>query len=168
MKRLLLTPLLLTVACASAPPPPPPARPAPPPPTAPSGPTRTDFKVIAGKLMKRCVAGGWINTWRSQQADIDAARPKIFLAEFEDKTGQGLDSTYLHRTLEQKMRLSGVYEMVPEADGAHFIGKGKLLRMAERGKGGARISVYTAVLDLVDPATSKVAYTCEATVEGEM
>ncbi|MCB9649554.1 MAG: hypothetical protein H6730_23575 [Deltaproteobacteria bacterium] len=167
MKRLLLLPVLLSAACASTPPPPPPP-PAAPPPTAPSGPTRTDFKEIAGKLMKRCVAGGWINTWRSQQANIDAARPKIHLAEFEDKTGQDLDSTYLHRTLEQKMRLSGVYDMQPEAEGADFIGKGKLLRMAERGKGGARFSVYTAVLDLVDPASGKVAYTCEATVEGEM
>lgn len=164
--RALAPALLIATACASSPPPPPPPPPAPPP-AAPAGPTRTDFKTIAKKLMARCVAGGWINEWRASNPDVDAARPKVQLASFEDKTDQELDQTYLHRTLEQRMRLSGVYDMVNEASEADFVARGKLLRMAER-MGGERISVYTAVLDLVDTKSSKVAYTCEATVRGEM
>lgn len=168
MIRRTLLPLLLTVtaACASKPPPPLPPPPAPPP-TAPSGPTRTDFETIAKKLLARCVQGGWINAWRARTGDVDAARPKVMLKTFEDKTDQGLDQTYLHRTLEQRMRLSGVYDMVPDEAQADFVAQGKLLRMAER-VGGERISVYTAVLDLVDNETKTVAYTCEATVRGEM
>lgn len=157
--------LLLTAACASAPPPPPP--PPAPPPAAPAGPTRTDFETISKKLLSRCVAGGWINEWRSTHADVDVARPKVFLDAFEDRTKQDLDPVYLQRVLAQRMRLSGVYDMVPDAEGADFVGRGKLLRMAERHR-GERISVYTAVLDLVDPASGTVAYTCEATVRGEM
>lgn len=163
-----LSALLLAAAsaCSSTPPPPPPRAVAPPP-AAPSGPTRTDFKYISSKLMQRCVAGGWINEWRSKHEDVDVARPKIHLETFEDKTDQDLDQTYLHRTLEQRMRLSGVYDMVSSASDADFVGRGKLLRMAER-SGGERISVYTAVLDLVNPKTNETAYTCEATVRGEM
>ena len=159
--------LFSAVACKSTPPPPPsepppPARPAPP-----AGPTRTDFATIAKKLVSRCVAGGWINEWRSKQPDVDVAKPKIHLRDFEDKTGQNLDPTYRNTTLEQKMRLSGVYEMTSEDAGSDFIGKGVLLRMAERTSGG-RISVYTVTLNLMEPASGKVVYSCEATVQGEM
>lgn len=164
-----LLPALLASACASSPPPPPPPPPpAPPPPTAPAGPTRTDFRQIAAKLLQRCVQGGWIHQWRSEHEDVDVARPKIFLAEFEDRTGQELDPVYLNRTLEQRMRISGVYDMLPSEEGADFIGKGKLLRMAERDRRGDRFSVYTAILDLVNPETGEVAYSCEASVQGEM
>ena len=41
--------------------------------TAPSGPTRTDFKTIAKKLVSRCVAGGWIHKWRSTHEDPTVA-----------------------------------------------------------------------------------------------
>ena len=142
--------------------------PAPPRADAPEGPTRTDFQTIAKKLVKRCVAGGWIHRWRSEQPSVDgAAKPKIYLEAFEDRTDKGLDPSYLHSQLESRMRKSGVYEMV-SADGAHdFVGRGRLLRLAERSAGG-RVSVYTAVLDLVNPETGKVAYNCEATVEGEL
>jgi hypothetical protein len=166
-RSLVLLPLLLTIACKSAPPPPPPAPPPPPRPSAPAGPTRTDFATIAKKLVSRCVAGGWINEWRSKQPNIDAAKPKVHLRDFEDQTGQGLDPTYLNTTLEQKMRISGVYEMTADDEGSDFIGKGTLLRMAERA-GGDRISVYTATLKLIEPSTNKVVYSCEATVQGEM
>lgn len=166
-KTLLCCALLSATACASKPPPPPPpppvARPAPP-----QGPTRTDFKTIAKKLMARCVAGGWIDTWRSTHANVDVARPKVQLTDFEDRTEQDLDSTYLHRTLEQRMRLSGVYDIVADPAQADFLAKGKLLRMAERTSSGDRISVYTAILDLMDPKSGKVVYTCETTVRGEM
>ena len=99
------------VACKRTPPPPPrepppPARPAPP-----AGPTRTDFATIAKKLVSRCVAGGWINEWRSKQPDVDVAKPKMHLRDFEDKTGQNLYPTYLNTTSEPKMRLSGVSTM---------------------------------------------------------
>lgn len=168
--RISLTLLLagLTVACGGsakqAPPPPPPtvARPAPP-----SGPTRTDFKTIAKLLMKRCVAGGWINEWRSEQPDIDTPRPKIHVRDFEDKTGQDLDPEYLNTVLEQRMRLSGVYDLVSNDDDADFIGRGVLMRLAER-RGDDRVSVYTAILNLVEPGSEDVKYSCEATVRGEM
>jgi hypothetical protein len=136
--------------------------------SAPSGPTRTDFKEIAQKLLARCVAGGWISEWRSRQPDVDVAKPKVHLRDFEDKTGQKLDPTYLNSTLAQRMRLSGVYELVDGDDAADFIGRGQLLRLAERGGSGERFSVYTAVLNLVDPKTQKTAYSCEATVKGEL
>lgn len=158
----------LMAACGGsakqAPPPPPPvaAKPAPP-----SGPTRTDFKTIAKLLMKRCVAGGWINAWRAEQPDIDTPRPKIHVRDFEDKTGQDLDPEYLNSVLEQRMRLSGVYDLVSSDEGADFIGRGVLMRLAER-RGGERVSVYTAVLNLVVPGTEDVKYSCEATVQGEM
>lgn len=135
---------------------------------APAGPTRTDFKTIAQKLVSRCVAGGWIHKWRSTHEDPTVARPKIYLRDFQDQTKQELDPTYLHAELERKMRTSGVFEMVSESAEYDFEGRGKLLRMAERTRSGDRISVYTAVLELVDPATNKVAYSCEATVQGEM
>ena len=138
---------------------------APPPP---AGPTRTDFKTIAKSLVQRCVAGGWISRWRATQPDIDIAKPKIYLRDFEDRTEQNLDPAYLTSELDQKMRLSGVYEMVSSGDGAHFIGRGKLMRLAERTSKGDRVSVYTAVLELIDPQSERVAYSCEATVRGEM
>lgn len=148
---------------------PPPARPAPvdtrPPP--PSGPTRTDFKTIAKKLMARCVAGGWIDTWRASAPDVDVAKPRIFVAEFEDKTDQDLDPSYLRTVLEKRMRLSGVYELVTESAERDFTGRGRLLRLAER-VGGKRVSVYTATLDMLDPNSGAVAYSCEATVRGEL
>jgi hypothetical protein len=134
----------------------------------PAGPTRTDVKEISKELVQKCVAGGWISRWRSENVDVDAAKPKIFLRDFEDKTGQALDPTYLTSELLRRMRTSGVFEMVGEGTEYDFEGHGKLLRLAERGKGGARISVYTAVLELVSPKTSKVAYSCEATVQGDL
>ncbi|MBI2375253.1 MAG: hypothetical protein HYV07_14760 [Deltaproteobacteria bacterium] len=151
-------------ACGSAPRPKPPA----PPParsTAPSAPTKTDFEEIAKKLMARCVSGGWIERWRSE-GDVDAAKPKVFLEGFDDQTGQGLDPTYLMSVLEKRMRLSGVYELVPSADGADFVAHGKILRLAERA-GAGRISVYTAVLGF-KPASGAAAASCEATVQGEL
>lgn len=166
-------PLLLAVgltiaACSSSTPPPQPAAesvdPSSPPP--PAGPTRTDVKQIAKELVAKCVAGGWISKWRSTHENVEVARPKIELVGFEDKTGQSIDTTYMTSELERRMSTSGVFEMVTEAP--DFTAHGKLLRLAERGKGGARISVYTAVLDLHDPNTNKRAYGCEATVEGEL
>jgi hypothetical protein len=149
----------------SAPPPPKPVEARPPPP---EGPTRTDFKTIAQKLVSRCVAGGWIHKWRSTNEDPLAAKPKIYLRDFDDQTKQDLDPQYLTSELERKMRQSGVFEMVSEDGGYDFIGRGKLLRLAERTGKGDRVSVYTAVLELIDPSSSKVAYSCEATVKGDM
>jgi hypothetical protein len=159
---------LLLLGCsstrqASAPRSPPPSRPAPP-----EGPTRTDFQDIAKKLVKNCVGGGWISKWRSTHEDVDALRPKIFLAEFEDKTGQDLDPSYLKSVLEKRMRVSKVFEMVSSADTSDFIGRGRLLRLAERGSSGKRFSVYTVTLDLLNPNTDQIAQTCEATVQGEL
>jgi hypothetical protein len=158
--------VLCAVACGGSTPPP---RPSPPPSASappPSGPTRTDFKEISRDLVRRCVGGGWISRWRAE-GDIDAAKPRIRLEPFSDQTGQGLDPTYLTSELERQMRTSGVFEMVSD-DARDFDGRGKLLRLAERGKGGARISVYTAILELVNPKTGKLAYSCEATVQGEL
>ena len=154
-------------ACGSStPPPPPPVAVAPPPPP-PRGPTRTDFKTIAKKLLGRCVTGGWINRWRSTLSDVDTARPKVFLENFDDKTGQDLDPTYLKSVLAQRMRLSGVFDMLDEPDGAHFIADGELLRLAERdGKG--RYSVYTAILKMKNPTERSTVHSCEASVQGEM
>lgn len=161
---------LLLSACASSRPPAAPVVEAPPPPRAdaPEGPTRTDFQTIAKKLVQRCVAGGWIHKWRATQPSVDgAAKPRIYLEGFEDRTDKGLDPSYLQSQLESRMRKSGVYEMV-SGDGEHdFVGRGRLLRLAEK-SGKTRISVYTAVLDLVDPQSGKIAYNCEATVEGEL
>lgn len=166
----------LWTACAGNRPPPPvvaeqeePAN-APPPP--PAGPTRTNFKEISKKLVQRCVSGGWISRWRSE-GHLDVARPKIYLSEFEDRTGQNLDQTYLQFELSEKMRMSGVYDMVPEKDGAHFVGRGRLLRMAEQDEKG-RYNVYTATLDFLQPDTqkpdapAKVVASCNASVAGEM
>jgi hypothetical protein len=159
---------LLGAACGGSTPPPKkePApvstRPAPP-----EGPTRTDFKTIADKLVGRCIGGGWISKWRSTQKDIDVARPRIFLKGFEDKTDKNLDPTYLVTELERRMRMSGAFDMVPEGAPTDFIAQGKILRLAERaGKG--RISVYTATLELLDPTTNQRAYDCEATIQGEL
>jgi hypothetical protein len=132
--------MLMFLACSSSktaerPPPPPPARPAPP-----SGPTRTDFQTIAKTLVKECVAGGWISRWRSDHENVDVAKPKIYLADFE---------------------------MVTAAEGSDFVGRGRLLRLAERAS-GKRFSVYTVTLDLLRPDSSEVAYSCEATVQGEL
>lgn len=164
----LLALALLASACggttAAAPPPSTESHSGPPPP---SGPTRTDFKTIAGKLVSRCVAGGWISEWRSKHEDPEVARPKIFLRDFEDQTKQDLDPTFLSKELERRMRLSRVFEMVSEEGDYDFIGRGKLLRLAERTRQG-RVSVYTAVLELLDPDSQKVVYSCEATVEGDL
>lgn len=149
---------------------PPPAQPveAPPPkPPPPSGPTRTDFKTIAKRLVQRCVGGGWIDEWRAGSADPDVAKPKIFLEGFEDRTKKDLDPSYLASVLSQRLRLSGVFDMRPDGAAVDFVGRGRLLRMSER-VGSERISVYTAVLDLVDPKSDRVAYSCEATVRGEL
>jgi hypothetical protein len=167
---LLLGPILLLSACGSSTKETHTVEKAAPPPRsdAPEGPTRTDFQTIAKKLVQRCVAGGWIHRWRSEQPSVDgAAKPRIYLEGFEDRTDKGLDPSYLLSQLESRMRKSGVYEMV-SAEGEHdFIGRGRLLRLAER-SGRIRVSVYTAVLDLVNPTTGKIAYNCEATVEGEL
>lgn len=157
-------------ACSSSTPPPQPPAPAraepkvPPP----EGPTKTDFQTIAKKLVQQCIAGGWISRWRSTAADVDQARPRIQLTGFEDKTGQGLDPQYLNGELEKRMRTSGVFDMVGEGEKIDFVGKGRLLRLAERDRKGERVSVYTATLELIDPTTSKIAYSCEATVKGEL
>lgn len=133
----------------------------------PEGPTRTDWKTIAQKLVQKCIAGGWIAKWRSTNEDIDQAKPRILLQPFEDKTGQNLDPEYLNTELEKRMRTSGVFDIVPDTGDPNFYGRGKLLRLAER-SGGERITVYTATLELIDPRTEKIAYSCEATVKGEM
>jgi PBP1b-binding outer membrane lipoprotein LpoB len=161
---------LFAAACSSSTPPP--KHEAPPPPTArtppPEGPTRTDFRTIAAKLVQGCIAGGWISKWRSTAKDVDQAKPRIHLRGFEDKTQQNLDPEYLNQELEKKMRTSGVFDMVAEGAELDFIGQGKLLRLAERTSRGDRVSVYTATLELLDPTTNKLAYSCEATVKGEM
>jgi PBP1b-binding outer membrane lipoprotein LpoB len=159
--------MMFSFGCSAKTPPPRPvvkkqARPAPPP-----GPTRTDFKTIAKKLMKRCVAGGWIERWRSTAPDVDVAKPRIQLLGFEDKTGQDLDPTYLMSVLERRMRMSGVYDLVTEGGKKDFDARGRLLRMSERTKTG-KTSVYTAILEIIAPADGKVAYSCEATVRGEI
>jgi len=137
-------------------------RPAPPP-----GPTRTDFKTIAKKLMKRCVAGGWIERWRASAPDVDVAKPRIHLLGFEDKTGQELDQTYLMSVLERRMRMSGVYDLVTAGTDKDFDARGRLLKMSERTKSG-KVSVYTAILEIISPKDGNITYSCEATVRGEM
>jgi len=159
--------MAMSVGCSSKTPAPKPAikKPVRPPP--PTGPTRTDFKTIAKKLMQRCVAGGWIEKWRSTAPDVDVAKPRIQLVGFEDKTGQDLDPTYLLSVLERRMRMSGVYEMVAAGGERDFDAKGRLLRMSERTRTG-KVSVYTASLDIISPKDGKIAYSCEASVKGEM
>jgi PBP1b-binding outer membrane lipoprotein LpoB len=136
-------------------------------PPAPTGPTRTDFKTIAKKLLSRCVAGGWIERWRSTAPDVDVAKPRIRLLGFENKTKQDFDPSYLQSVLARRMRMSGVYEMVAESAERDFDARGRLLRMYER-MGGKKISVYTAILDIISPSDGKIAYSCEASVRGEM
>lgn len=153
----------LLAACGGSTPPPVQSD-LPPPPT---GPTRTDFKTIARRLVSRCVGGGWIERWRSSHADADVAKPRVFLAAFADETGQDLDSEYLRSTLEQRMRLSGVYDMVARKGEADFVARGVLRRLAER-QGGERISVYNASVDLEDAESGRRAHRCESTVRGEM
>lgn len=158
---------LAAAACGGSTPPPPrtEAPPAGPPP--PSGPTRTDFHTIARKLVGRCVSGGWIERWRSTHENPDVAKPRVFLEGVENDTGQALEADYLRSVLEQRMRLSGVYDMVADPSDADFVARGRLKRLAER-VGGRRVSVYTAILELESTATGKRAHQCEATVEGEM
>ncbi len=170
--RALTLALVLPVASAACggttpPPPPPPVSVAPPPPPPPRGPTRTDFKTIARKLLARCVGGGWINRWRANHEDVDVARPKVYLDEFDDRTGQDLDPSYLNTVLAQRMRISGVFDIVDTVDQSDFIGRGQLLRLAERDRKG-RYSVYTAILKLADPASRRTVHSCEASVQGEM
>jgi hypothetical protein len=157
------------VACASEKPAAPPPKVAEQQPTEPppAGPTRTSIKEIAKKLTGKCVGGGWIARWRSE-GHMQSARPKIWLAGFEDRTGQSIDPTYMTSETEGRMRLSGVFEMVNEGGAPDFIAQGKLLRLAEIGKGGARVSVYTAVLELQDPQSKRTVQSCEANVEGEL
>ncbi|MEL6185721.1 MAG: hypothetical protein AAFU79_13945 [Myxococcota bacterium] len=165
MRIALLTALVaLMTACGGSTPPPVVQSDLPPPP---SGPTRTDFKTIARRLVSRCVGGGWIERWRSTHEDADVAKPRVFLAAFADETGQDLDSEYLRSTLEQRMRLSGVYDMVARASDADFVARGVLRRLAER-EGGERISVYNASVDLEDAESGRRAHRCESTVRGEM
>lgn len=166
-----LAALMLAAGCSHGQPPPaeaPVSHPPPQRPPPPGGPTRTDFKTIADKLVGRCIGGGWISAWRAQAKDVDTPRPRIRLQGFEDKTGQNLDGDYLVTELERRMRMSGVFEMVPDGTPADFIAHGKILRLAERNDRGGRFSVYTATLELTDPATSRLAYSCEATVQGEL
>lgn len=158
--------LVLLAACApekSAPPPK--AEPVADEPPPPAGPTRTSVKEIAKKLAGKCVGGGWIARWRSE-GHMQSARPKIWLKGFEDRTGQNIDNTYMTTETEARMRLSGVFDMVGESGAPDFVANGKLLRLAEIGKNGARISVYTATLEMV--GEGKTVASCEATVEGEL
>jgi len=99
---------------------------------------------------------------------MDVARPKLYIASFEDRSGQAIDPAYMTSETEARFRLGGVFDIVGETGGPHFIGKGKILRLAETGKGGARVSVYTLTLDMVDPASQRTVQSCEATVEGEL
>ena len=128
MRRLVVAALFMasSAACAGSAPPAvraaEPVRAGPPPPT---GPTRTDFKTMAKSLVSRCIRGGWVQRWRAEHPDPDVARPKILLTAFADETGQDLDADYLRRTLEQRMRLSGVYEMVSEEADADFFAEGR-------------------------------------------
>lgn len=166
MKKILC--LLLLTSCAAEEtqtPPPKVAEEREPPP--PAGPTRTSVKEIAKKLSGKCVGGGWIARWRSE-GHMNSARPKIWLSGFEDRTGQNVDPTYLASETESRMRLANVFDMVAEAGAPDFIAVGKLLRLAEIGKNGARISVYTAILELQDPVSKKTVQSCEANVEGEL
>lgn len=162
MRRCVLV-LTFAAACGGSTPPPQVADRLPPP----SGPTRTDFKTIAKKLVARCVSGGWIERWRSTHDDPDVAKPRVYLASFADETGQDLDSGYLRTTLEQRMRLSGIYEMVARPDIADFVAQGTLRRLAERTRGD-RISIYTATIELEDAKSRRRAHQCEASVQGEM
>lgn len=172
MRSITLTLAFTTLFAACGGSTPPPEKPVSPPPPAreppPAGPTRTDFKTIATKLVQQCITGGWISKWRSTAKDVDQAKPRVRLRGFEDKTGQNLDPEYLNQELEKKMRTSGVFEVVSESEPLDFHGQGKLLRLAEKNSRGERISVYTATLEMIDPTTNKVAYSCEATVKGEM
>lgn len=158
-------------ACSTTPPPPPAAPPPDPvaraPSPIPTGPTRTDFKTIAKKLMSRCVRGGWINAWRAEQPDVDVARPKIRLLPFEDRTSQDLDPTYLNTILAQRMRLSGAFDLAGDNVEPDFLGKGTLLRLAE-GNATDRYAVYIATLELQNPKSGRVVHACEATVKGEL
>ncbi len=156
---------LLLAACGGKTPPPPPPGPSGPPP--PSGPTKTDFEAIARQLVGRCVTGGWIERWRSTHSDVNVAKPRVRLTDFEDRTGQDLDGDYLRSVLEQRMRLSGVYEVVQDEDRADFVAKGSIRRMAERVR-GERVSVYTAILEFDAVATGRRYHQCESTVRGEM
>ena len=167
LRALTVSTLASTVwACGSSTPPPPPPAVAPPPP-APTGPTRTDFRTIARKLIARCVGGGWINKWRADHPDIDVARARVFLEEFTDKTKQDLDPTYLNSVLAQRMRISGTFDVVDDREQADFIGRGELLRLAERDSKG-RYSVYTAILKMENPTTGRTVHSCETSVQGEM
>lgn len=156
--------LAALAACGGSTPPP---RPAPPVSTAPAGPTKTDFATIARKLVGRCAMGGWIERWRSEHEDPNVAKPRVMLMAFRDETGQELDADYLRSTLEQRMRLSGVYTMVSDATEADFVARGQLKRLAER-VSGRRVSVYTALLELESRETGRRIHQCEATVRGEM
>ena len=113
------------------------------------------------------MTGGWIHDWRAEQPDVDVARPKIRMLPFEDRTGQDLDPTYLNTVLAQRMRLSGVFDLAGEDTEPDFLGKGTLLRLAER-RGDRRYSVYTATLELQKPQGGTVVHACEATVKGDM
>ncbi len=166
-------PALALLACAppsaEAPPPAPApeARPAEEANDAPAGPTRTSIKAIAKKLAGTCIGGGWIARWRSE-GHMQVARPKLWVSGFEDRTGQNIDPTYMTSETESRLRLTGVFELVGESGAPDFVASGKLLRLAEMGKNGARVSVYTAVLDMADPASKRTVQSCEATVEGEL
>lgn len=137
------------------------------PPPPPPGPTRTSFKIIAKKLVKRCITGGWISRWRSEQADVDVARPKVFLEEVDNRTEQDLDPSYLTQVLSDRIRLTRVFELVDDPAEADFIGDPTLRRLAEERR-GQRYSVYTATLNLKNPQTKRSVHGCEASVRGEL
>ena len=111
--------------------------------------------------------GGWVERWRSAAEDPDVAKPRVHLEAFEDETGQDLDGDYLHSVLEQRMRLSGVYDVVGQASEADFRARGQIKRLEER-VGGRRIPVYVAMLELSEMATGRDAHRCEAAVQGEI
>lgn len=166
LRRIVFAAATLMAGCGSSSPPPapPPVASRPPPP---SGPTRTDFRTIAKKLVGRCAAGGWIARWRSEHDDVEVAKPRLAFEGLADDTDEGLDIGYLDSVLEGKMQASGIYDMVSDPAQADFTARGRVARMAER-SGGTRIPVYVTTVEIVGAATGKMVRRCEATVEGEM
>jgi superfamily II DNA helicase RecQ len=61
---------------------------------------------------------------------------KSMLEKSAGEAEGGIDPTYLHDELLRNMRTSGVYDMVEEAGPFDFIGRGRLMRLAERSGSG--------------------------------
>lgn len=132
----------------------------------PAGPTRTDFRKLAKRLVRRCIGGGWIAEWRSEHEDVDVARPRVRLRAIDDQTGQGLDPSYLGAVLEKRMRRSGVFDVAAAggADPVDFEASVRILRLSEVGKKGRRFAVYSAIMQLSPAAGGRPGYSCEASV----